>query len=113
MSVLKRILNYGISTLIAFLCAFIYMHIILGTQPKPSTNFMRMFDWVYEYTFVYIGTIIGIIIAFLFILIDFFYLNHKLKNRRYSTVIRLIIIILIAVFVMTTHYILEKVIDVI
>ena len=113
MSILKRILSYFIWTLIAFLCAFGYMRIILGAKPKPSTGIMILFDWVYGYALVYVGSIIGSIIAFLYIIIDVFYLNKKLKSRANSTIIRLLIVIIITVIVGTTHYLLEKVIDVI
>lgn len=89
------------------------MKIILGPQPNPSTGFMRIFDWLYEYVLVHIGLIIGSIIALLYILIDVFYLNKRLKNNSYSTIIRFLIVMTIAIVVGTTHYVLEKVIDVI
>ena len=113
MRILKRILNYFLWTLLAFLFSCGYMFIILGPKPKPSTGFMKIFDWIYEFAFIYIGSIIGSIIALLYILIDVFYLNKRLKNRPNSTIIRFLIVMIIVIIVGTTHYILEKVVDVI
>jgi hypothetical protein len=113
MTILKQILTYLIWISVSFLSAFGYMRIILGPKPKPSTNWMRMFDGIHDYVMVYIGIIIGAIIALLYILIDIFYLKKKLKNNPKRTIIRFLIIIIIASIVGTTHYIFEKVIDII
>jgi hypothetical protein len=107
MSTFKRILVYFIWSLIAFLSAFVYVRIILGPKPESSSTFMVMFGWLYEYAFIYIGLIIGSIIALLFILIDLFYLKNKFKIGISSLFIRFFIIIFITVFVGSIHYILE------
>ena len=108
-----RMLPYLLWILVAFLFAFGYMRIILGAQPASSTGFMKMFDWVYGYAFVSVGAIIASIIALLFILIDVFYLNKKLKNTTHPTIIRWLIIMTISIIVGASHYILEKVVDLI
>jgi len=113
MKVLKRILNYTITTLISFLCAFAYMRIILGSKSKNTDWMAKLFNTIYDLAFVYVSLTLGSIIALLYILSDLFYFNTKLKSNTKATGIRLLIIIVIAIFVTTTHYILEKVIDVI
>lgn len=113
MSVLKRILNYSITTLIAVLLAFAYMRIILGAKSKNTDWIAKLFNIIYDLAFVYASLTLGCIIAILYILIDVFYTYNKLKNNTNATSIRLLILIGLAVFVTTTHYILEKVIDVI
>ncbi len=110
---LPKILSYFIWTLCAFLFAFVYMRIVLGGKPESSTGFMKMFDWIYEFAFVYIGTIIASIIMLLYALFDIFYLNKKLKNSASPTSIRLLVFIVICILVVVIHYVLEKVIDVI
>jgi len=114
MRVLKRILNYFIWTLIAFISAFGYTRIILGPKPEEDTGFLTfIFSLIYKFGFVRIGLIIGSIIALLFILIDVFYLNKRLNNSARSTIIRFLIVIGITMMIAAIHYILEKVIDVI
>lgn len=113
MSTFKRILVYFIWSLIAFLSAFVYVRIILGPKPESSSTFMVMFSWLYEYTFIYIGLIIGSIITLFLILIDVFYLKNKFKIGVSSIFIRFFIIIFLTVIVVSIHYILEKVIDII
>jgi len=81
---------------------------LLGPNPLPS-----FFDWTYELIFVYVGLTIGSILALLFILTDVFYLNKKLQNNAHPTIIRFLTLIFIFILVAITHYVLEKVIDVI
>jgi hypothetical protein len=113
MHILKQIVSYSIWSIIALLLAFVYIRIVLGAQQESSTVFMAMFSWLYEYTFVYIGVIIASTITFLFILIDVFYLNKKLKNSKVPIIFRFFIIVTISILVSVTHYMLEKVIDII
>lgn len=113
MNILKQTLSYLIWTLVSFIVALVYMRIILGPQPEASNLLMLIFHLSYEYAFIHIGAIIGFIIAFLFILLDKFYLIKKLKNNGKGTLIRFFVILLISSLVGIIHYILEKVIDVI
>ena len=113
MKILKQILNYLVWLLIAFIAAFIYTRIILGTKPEPSIGFLKLFDWTYNVALFQISLIIGCTIGLLYIFFDVFYLNRKLKGNKKSTFIRFLALLIITVFVGTTHYILEKVIDVI
>ncbi len=110
---LHKIWTYLIWVLLAFLIAFVYMRIILGTSPEPSSDFMRVLDFIYEYAFLHVGAIIGAIISVLFILIDVFYLNKKLRNASHPVLIRFSMLLSISVVIGVIHYILEKVIDVI
>ena len=113
MKVLKRILNYTITTLISFLCAFTYMRIILGSKSKHTDSMAKLFNIIYDLAFVYVGLILGSIIALLYILSDLIYFKTKLRSHTNPTGVRLLIILIIAIFITTTHYILETVIDVI
>lgn len=113
MTVLKRILNYFIWTIIAFICASCYLWIILESLPNYFNGFTSISELLLELIFIYVVPIIGSIIALLYILIDIFYLNKKLKNNVNSTVIRLFFIIGITILLGATHYFLERVIDVI
>lgn len=113
MNKLTRIGNYIFWTLISLLFGFLHMRILLGPDPGPSTGFMRMFDWVHVFVLVRVGSIIGCIIAFLYILTDVCYLRKKLKNKSNQIIIRFLVVITIAVLTGVTHYVLEKVIDII
>lgn len=89
------------------------MRIVLGPSPEPSTGFIKMLDWTYGIAMVFVGTIIGGIVALIYILIDVFYLKKRLENNSKRTIICLLIIMIITLIVGTTHYICEKVIDII
>ena len=95
------------------LFAFIYMRIILGPKPKPSTDFLKMFDWVYNLVFIRIGLILGSIIALLFFILNSFYLKKRLKQNSKASIIRCFYILIIAIIVTTLHYVCEKIIDII
>ena len=113
MKILKRILNYSITTLVAVLLAFAYMRIILGAKSNNTGWIAKLSNIMYDLAFVYASLTLGCIIAILYILIDVLYSYKKLKNNTNATSIRLLMLIGLAVFVTATHYILEKVIDVI
>ena len=109
---LKQIISYLIWTLLALLLGIGYMRILLGPN-ESSTGFLHLFELIYDLALVYIGLITGSIIAFIFIFIDIFYLKKKLKKNRKSIIIRFLILLVITIVVAVTHYILEKVVDVI
>lgn len=89
------------------------MRIILGKEPEPATGVLSMFNWLHEYVLFYVGAIIGSIIAFIYVVVDLSYLKSKLKFQPYKFLKRIGVILLISVIVGVTHYMLEKVIDVI
>ncbi|MDF4204009.1 hypothetical protein PXD56_13635 [Maribacter sp. SA7] len=89
------------------------MRIVLGGPPKSDDEKFSFASMIYEWALVQVGTIVGCIIALIFILFDVFYLNKKFQNNSKATLFRFNIISLIAIIVGGTHYILEKVINVI
>lgn len=107
----KGILSYIIWFVTAFLLAFIYVRIILGAKPESSSFLMRLFGYIYDFVFLKIGIMIGSIVSFIFMVIDFFYLKRKLINGIKSTISRLFVLVLISLIVGTIHYVLKKVID--
>lgn len=109
----KRILNYLGWFIVAILLGFLHMRIVLGAPPKSDDEKFSFTSMIYEWALVQVGSTVGLIITLIFILLDVFYLNNKLKDNSKATLFRLVIISLIAVIVGGTHYILEKVIDVI
>ena len=113
MNILKQILAYLVWVLLALLSGIGYMRILLGFAKESSTGFFLLFDLMYDFALVHIGLRIGSVIALLFILSDIFYLKKKLKNNMKSTIIRFIFLLLITITVGATHYILEKIVDVI
>ena len=113
MDILKQLLQYLNWTFVSFLFAFGYTRIILGPRPESSTGFMKFLDLIYLLVMSHVGLVIGSIIAILFILIDVFYLKEKLTNNSKSIPIRFLVILIITFVLGTTHYICEKVIDII
>lgn len=113
MTVLKQFLAYFFWILISILSGIGYMRIVLGPKPKPSEGFMKLIDWTYEVALIQVGTIIGAFIALIFILLNTLYLNKKLEENSTKNIIRFITILIITFVVGSTHYFLEKVIDII
>ncbi len=113
MNIIKSIFTYLIWTLLAILLGIVYMRIILGPNNAPDEDIWFLFHVFYNYGLFYLGLIIGGIIAFLFILIDIFYLKRKLKMvQNYQLHFQNMMVVIMLV-VGIIHYILEKVIDVI
>jgi len=108
-----RILGYLFSILFSFLLAFIYMKIALGSKQEETTDLIRFLNWFYDIILFHIVPITGSIIASIYILLDIFYFHKRLKNASYSSGIRLLIITAIAIIVGISHYVLEKVFDII
>ncbi|MEP2280947.1 hypothetical protein [Maribacter sp.] len=109
---IKRILNYLGWFIVAILLGFLHMRIVLGAPPESDDDKFSFASMVYEWALVQVGAIVGCIIALIFILFDVFYLNNKLQGNSKAPLFRFIIISIITAIVGVTHYILEKVINV-
>lgn len=114
MKILKQILAYIIWIALSLMLGIGNLRILLGSNIKNPSGFLQeMFSFFYNYGLIHVGLIVGVIIGILFILIDILYLKKKLKNSKKPTITRFIILLGITIIVGITHYILEKVIDVI
>lgn len=113
MKVLKQSVIYLIWIALALLCGIIYMRIVLGAAPETSRDAFSFSKLFYNLALYHVGIRIGGFIAALFVLFNLIYLKKKLKNNRKSTYIRFLVLLCISIIVGVTHYILEKVIDVI
>ncbi|MBT32230.1 MAG: hypothetical protein CMO01_21420 [Thalassobius sp.] len=113
MSTLKQLLAYIIWIALALLLGIIHMWIVLGTNNASKEGLGYLYHMFYNWGLLYLGTIVGLIIAILFILFDVFHLKKKLKQCEKARAIRFTVLIVIAVVVSVIHYLLEKVIDVI
>ena len=111
MKILKQILSYVLWIMLSFIFSFIYMRIVLGA--KKNTGLSVYFNWVYDLALFQFGAILGGIIVFLFVLIDIGYLKNMLKNHSGKNVIRFLVLVGIALVVVVSHYLCEKVFDII
>lgn len=109
----KRILNYLGWLVVAILLGFLYMRIVLGPSLKSDSNGLTFLNGIHDFVLLYVGVIIGCIIAALFILLDAFYLHTKLRNNKKIMLIRFCIITILAIIVGATHYFLEEIANVI
>jgi len=109
----KRILSYLGWLVVAILLGLFHMRIVLGPAPESDHTKFSFSSMVYEWALVQVGTIIGCIIAVIFILLDVVFLNNKLKGNNNSVLFKFLIISIIAVIVGVTHYVLEEVVNVI
>ena len=113
MSILNRILKYFIWSQVSMILAILYMRIVIGPKPESTSRLEEVLDWMHYYIILYVGSIVGAIVAFLYIIIDIFYLEGKLKNNPKRTLIRFCTVVALTFVVGVSHYLLEKVIDVI
>ena len=113
MRALKHIINYTIWTAISLVFGIGYLGIVFGANNMSNEGIGYLFNMFYYWGLFHVGMIIGLVIAVLFIFLDVFYLKKKLKNNLQSTITRFLCLMVITILVGITHYILEKVIDVI
>jgi len=113
MKIFKQLRYYLFWIIICLLGGLAHMRIVLGPPPKPSKGIMKMFDWIYGVSLVHVGLVVGGIIALLFIVLDIYYLKKKLKDNPKKMGIRFLVVLALTAVVGITHYILEKVVDVI
>ena len=114
MRLFKIIISYFCWICIAILFAYGYMFLILGPIPEPSNGFIDIIGFIiYQVALLRVGPILAGIIAALYLLVDIFYLQKKLKEHSKKRVIRFLVMFIIAIVVGFVHYMLEKVIDVI
>ena len=109
----KSILNYVVWVLLALLSGIVYMRLLLGPKLESSNVFSTIVNIYYDIALLQIGTLIGCIIAFFFIIGDYFYIKRKAKTKRGLIFYRFILLFSIIVVVVFIHYFLEKIIDVI
>ncbi len=104
--------SYFIWILVSFLLAALYVKIILGAKPESSSDFNKILLWLYQHVFLLVSFVLGSFNAFIFVLIDMFYLKKSTFGIK-LTVIRLFALVLVTTTSGIIHYFLEKVIDVI
>lgn len=113
MKLLKQLLTYLIWTSLSLLLGMGYMRIVLGANNMPKEGLGYLFHMFYNWGLFHIGLVVGLVIAFLFILLDIFYLKKRFKKKDKLIFARFGTLLTIAIVVALIHYILEKVIDVI
>ena len=113
MRTLKYIINYAFWIAMSLVFGIGYLRIVLGANNTSDDGIGYLFNMFYYWGLFHVGMIVGLVIAVLFIFLDVFYLRKKLKNNFQSTIKRFLSLMVIAILVGITHYILEKVIDVI
>lgn len=109
----KSWLEYLLWTAAALLLGVGYMHLILGSAPEQTNSLSFLIAKIYFFALLYVGGIVGSILAVLFILVDIFYLKRKWQSSTHFFAIRAISMLFILVVVATLHYLLEKTFDVI
>jgi hypothetical protein len=107
------ILYYVVWLFIALLSGLVYMKLLLGPKLESSNIISTIVNIYYDIALLQIGSVIGIIIAFLFFIIDYYYIKRKIIRSKRRIVSRIILLFSIIVVVGIIHYLLEKVIDVI
>lgn len=113
MKLLKQLLTYLIWTSLSLLLGIGYMRIVLGSNNTSKDGLGYLFHLFYSWGLFHVGLVVGLVIAFLFILVDFFYLKKRFKKKDKLIIVRFGSLLTLTIVVAAIHYILEKVIDVI
>lgn len=109
----KSWLEYLLWTIAALLLGVGYMHLILGFAPEQTNSLSFLIAKIYFFALLYVGGIVGAIVAALFVLLDIFYLKKKYQPSTHMFTIRALSMLFILIVVATLHYLLEKTFDVI
>ena len=112
MNFLQKTAEYLIWVLISFVCAYLYVTVVIGPKPKTVEGFLDFLNlFIYRVVILEIVPILGSTIVLVYILLDYFYLKQKLKNNIKGISLRLMLLLHITLVVGAIHYLLEKVID--
>ncbi|MBN7818747.1 hypothetical protein [Bowmanella yangjiangensis] len=106
-------LEYLLWAVAALLLGVGYMHLILGSAPEQTSSLSFLIAKIYFLALLYVGGIVGAILAVFFILFDVFYLKRKWQSSTHFFTIRAASMLFILMVVATLHYLLEKTFDVI
>ncbi|WP_299895559.1 hypothetical protein [uncultured Aquimarina sp.] len=89
------------------------MRILVGPFNIAKEGIGYILYIFYNLGLFYVGLAVGIVIALFFILLDVFYLKGKLQNNKNAQLVRVVLLFFITAIVAGTHFLLEKVIDII
>lgn len=112
LNIIKQIIKYTLWTILSIALAIFYLTLIIKPYELSNEGIDFLLLVFYSHGIFFIGLIIGLVIAFLFVLLDNFYLKRKYSQKN-STLTRFSLLLVITAFVTILHYLLEKVIDVI
>ncbi len=107
------VLSYLPWTIVSLLSGVVYIRLLLGPNPVPQKGFWGLLHMFFKLGMLRTGLVLGAVLALAFILADVFFLKQKLGHGLQATALRLLCLFGIGIFIAITHYILEKVIDVI
>ena len=113
MKLIKQIVRYIPWIIISMVLGISYIRFVLIPFDIPKEGIWYVLYMFYNMGIFYAGSILGILIALLYILTDVFYLKEKLRDHKWSIGIRFGFLLIVTLVVIGVHYILEKVIDVI
>lgn len=109
----KQLTKYSLWCIVSIFIAISYLTLIIKPYELATEGIDFLLFVFYGHGIIFVGSIIGLVIAFLFVILDVFYLRKKLVNKKNSMLIRFSVLLVISVFVAVLHYLLEKVIDMI
>ncbi|RLK00446.1 hypothetical protein [Tenacibaculum discolor] len=113
MKILKQIATYTLWAIVSIVLGITYMRIVLGANNMPKEGLGYLAHMFYNWGLFHIGLVVGLVITFLLILLDVFYLKKKFKKKGKLIIVQFGALFIITIVVAIIHYVLEKVIDII
>ncbi|NHN26836.1 hypothetical protein FIA58_014215 [Flavobacterium jejuense] len=108
MKIVKTILFYLIYTLLSISLSMLQIHLEIGSRPNS-----KFAGSLHDFIIISIGTVLGLITAILFFIINHFGLKSKIKELWKMIAIQIITLVIISLIIHKIHYFLEFGLDVI
>lgn len=113
MRIFKTLITYLFWIVLSLITGVVYVRCIINPNTVSEEGLWYLLHLFFEIGMLQVGFWVGLTIAICFILVDVFYLKRSLRYKLKLNKYRFIALVIITVFVIIVHYILEKVIDLI
>lgn len=107
MKQLKKILFYILWTIVSVFLSIGLKYIELGQKTESTFLLSSLFDWLYEYVILIVGSILGVICAIIFFIVNYYWIKPKVIQKKLVYGIQFLSLIIITLVIAKIHYILE------
>ncbi len=113
MRIFKTLITYLFWIVLSLITGIVYARCIINPNAVSKEGLWYLLHLFFEIGMLQVGFWVGLTIAICFILVDVIYLKRSLRYKLKLNKYRFIALVVITVFVIIVHFILEEVIDLI